>query len=392
MRGSSVLVVAMSGVFAGAASGQLAPPPPKQSPKEDLKYVAPPVRPPVQQSPAGRPPPPPPDAEDHAGHAHQSRSRAPRAPAIPDIPFVPLVRVDGDGRAIPIDGQVTIAALKHNPLVGAETIEAVRPIVVEWVDRLDLMVIDNIDLVLEVEAGFFETLDFMVQEGLMDASVYRSALMPKPSLLDTYLFSERVLTDAQRNFNTKLTGDYVRATTLAIGHEVELAWAERVAAENGGVPRELNQEEGVNMRREFVSKGASFTFWYLCSDSVWSMKRQLSFASEHMDEILIELDLDDAQRDRFKRTQAALGLAADTDERTQLMVDLITPWQFDNQEILLLTALDIRGPLQTLPELDDAANKPDGLPPREDLKEWKPGDPIDARDDAGSDQNTDGGG
>ncbi len=132
------------------------------------------------------------------------------------------------------------------------------------------------------------------------------------------------------------------------------------------------------MRREFMGKGFSFTFWYLCADSVWSMKRQLAFASGHMDEILPELDLDDEQMDQFKRTQEALGRTADTDERTRLMVDLIAPWDFDNQEVLLLTALDIRGQLETLPELEDAVNKPDGLPPREDLKNWKPGDPIDA--------------
>ncbi|MCH7791100.1 MAG: hypothetical protein IID31_02325 [Planctomycetes bacterium] len=405
MRGSSVLVVAMSGAFAGAASGQLAPPPPTQSPREDLKYVEPSVRPPVQQSPAGRPQPggdheghdhqapaPQPAGGDHAGHAHQGPSRAPQAAAIPDLPFVPLVRQDADGREIPIVGLIAIAALKHNPLVGAETIEAARPIVVEWVDRLDLMVIDNIDMVLEVEAGFFQTLDFAVQEGVMAAGVYRNALMPKPSLLDQYLFSKGVLTTAQRSFNAKLLGGYVRAKTISISADVEAAWVERITAENGGVPRDMTPEETAEMRTEFAGKGFAFTFWYLCADSVWSMKRQLAFASGHMDEILEELDLDDAQRVRFKRTQAALGLATDTDERTRLMVDLIAPWDFDSQEVLLLTALDIRGPLETLPELDDAANKPDGLPPREDLREWKPGDPIAARDDAGSDQAADGGG
>lgn len=390
MRGSSVLIVAMSGAIAGQASGQLAPPPPKQSPKEDLKYVAPPVRPPVQQRPAGAPQPQP--VRDAAGHIHRAPSRAPQAPATPDLPFVPLVRVDSDGRTIPIGGQIAMAALRHNPLVGAETIEAVRPVVVEWVDRLDLMVIDNIDMVLEIEAGFFDTLDFLIQEGVMAANVYRNALMPQPSLLDQHLFSKGVLTDAQKNFNGKLIGDYVRATTIAIGDDVEAVWVERITAENGGVPRDMTVEETGAMRREFMAKASSFTFWYLCADSVWSMKRQLAFASGHMDEILMELDLDDAQRDRFRRTQAALGLAADTDERTRLMVDLIAPWEFDNQEVLLLTALDIRGPLETLPELDDAANKPDGLPPREDLREWKPGDPIAARDNAGSDQAADGGG
>ncbi len=392
MRGSSVLIVAMSGAFAGAASGQLAPPPPKKSPKEDLKYVAAPPLPPVQQRPAAAPQAQP--VRDAAGHIHQAPARgaAPQAPATPDLPFVPLVRVDGEGRAIPIGGQIAMAALKHNPLVGAETIEAARPVVVEWVDRLDLMVIDNIDMVLEIDAGFFETLDFLVQEGVMAANVYRNALMPKPSLLDNYLFSEGVLTITQKNFNGKLVGDYVRAVTIAIGDDVEAVWNERITAENGGVPRDMTPEELVAVRREFMAKASSFTFWYLCADSVWSMKRQLAFASEHMDEILPELDLDDEQMAAFKSTQEALGQTANPDERTRLMVALIAPWDFDNQEVLLLTAMDIRGPLETLPELDDAVNKPDGFPPREDLKDWKPGDPIGVPEDGGPDKNTDGGG
>lgn len=363
---TTLMVGLVSGLLVGQACGQLAPPPPKEKTREKVPFVP---RAPIQQvavpaKPATRTPPP--------------------APATPDIPYVSLVQKDEAGIPIPIEGQITMAALKHNPLIGRATVERAAPVVTEWMENLELMVIDNIDMVLEVEAGFFDTLDMMTEDGVMDANAYRSVLFPKPALLDSYLFAEGVLTDAQRKFTSKLLTEYLQAVTISIGEQMEVDWRARAAEENGGVARELTDEESAQMRKEFMSKGFGFTFWYLCSDSVWSMHRQLAFASGHLPEILPELDLSEDELNIFKRTILALRKTNDVQERRQLMVDLIMPWEFENQEALMLTALDLRGPMESIPELDAAAIKPDGNAPREDLKDWTPGQPVTAA--GGSDE------
>jgi hypothetical protein len=357
MHTKRLLIGLVSGLLAGQACGQLAPPPPKEPTREKVPFVPPPPRAQPVQAQAPRP-------------------STPRPPATPAIPYVSLVERDAEGFPIPIQGQITMAALKHNPLVGAETVKKAGPVTTTWIDNLDLLVIDNIDMVLEVDAGFFETLDMMSEQGVMDAQAYRSALFPKPSLLDSYLFSEGVITDAQRKFTGKLISEYVQQMTISIGDRVEKEWRERITAENGGEPREFTAEESFDMRKEFSSKGFAFTFWYLCSDSVWSMHRQLAFAAEHLAEILPELDLSEDELGLYKRTMVAMRQTDDVLERRQLMVELITPWEFENQEALMLTALDLRGPLESIAELESAATKPDGSEPREDLKDWMPGQAI----------------
>lgn len=361
MNTKTVMIGLVCGLLAGQASGQLAPPPPKEKTRKTVEFVPPPPRPvqPTTQSASVRRAPP-------------------QAPPTPDIPFVSLVQRDEAGVPIPIEGEITMAALKHNPLVGPDTIERAGPVVTEWMTNLELMVIDNIDMVLEVDAGFFETLDMMTEVGVMDANAYRSALFPKPSLLDSYLFKEGVLTDTQRKFTGKLVSEYIKELTISIGGQVDAKWRARAAEENGGVARELTDEEAFEMRKEFSSKGFAFTFWYLCSDSVWSMHYQLAYASDRLVEILPELDLSEDELNIYKRTIVELRQTSVVQERRQLMTDLITPWEFENQEALMLTALDMRGPLETIPELESAAVKPDGTAHREDLKDWLPGQPVTA--------------
>lgn len=360
MNTRTVMIGLVCGLLAGQASGQLAPPPPKEKTRKTVPFV------------------PPPPARQVTQPTNTARRAPPPAPQTPNIPYVSLVQNDEAGIPIPIVGQITMAALKHNPLIGPETIETAGPIVSEWMTNLELMVIDNIDMVLEVEAGFFETLDMMTEEGVMDANAYRSALFPKPSLLDSYLFKEGVLTDTQRKFTGKLVSEYIKALTISIGNQVDAQWRARAAEENGGIARELTDEESYGMRKEFSSKGFAFTFWYLCSDSVWSMHYQLAFASERLQEILPELDLSEDELNIYKRTIVALRQTNDVHERRQLMTDLITPWEFENQEALMMKALDLRGPIESIPELESAAVKPEGTPLREDLKDWVRGQPVTA--------------
>jgi len=236
MNMKTMLVGLASGLLVGQACGQLAPPPPKEKTRKTVPFV---------------PPPPPRQVSTPAATA---RRRPPPPPATPNIPYVSLVQNDEAGIPIPIVGQITMAALKHNPLVGPDTIELAGPIVTEWMTNLELMVIDNIDMVLEVDAGFFETLDMMTEEGVMDANAYRSALFPKPSLLDSYLFKEGVLTDIQRKFTGKLVSEYIQALTISIGEQVDAEWRARAAEENGGIARELTDEEAYGMRKEVSSE------------------------------------------------------------------------------------------------------------------------------------------
>jgi len=358
-----VLVLA-SGAVSSAACAQFAPPPPKESRIEEVEYVAPPPPPePVERPQTNQPP---------RGPAGQ---RVEGPPLLPEIPWEGIVERDESGAPVLQTTSIHMLALKHNPLVGEQTLEKIREPVLEWVKTLDDLTLDNFDLALQVDGGFFRTLDFGVQQDIMTANEIRMALFPRPTFLNNTLIKDELLTKAQADFNTWMIKEYHRAHTFWIGEQVEKEF-QRMAEERG---EPLSEEEQQEMRKTFATRGAAYTFGAMCQDAVWSARRQLLVAADHFDEIVESLELEDELATKAEQASASLKAAQSEEERYQVMRDLAEAMiavDFYFLEEMLLSARDIAGE-DYLPELDMIVEKPTGEPPREDIMDWRPGDKID---------------
>jgi hypothetical protein len=349
-------------VLTTGAGAQFAPPPPRESQVQEVEYVAPPEPPqrPTQQQQNPR----------------EGVRRTQGAPALPEIPWEGIVVRDESGAPqIWKHQSVHLLVLKHNPLVGEETLEAIREPVLEWVQTVDQIALDNLDLALQVDEGFLESLDFSQQADIMTANEIRNALFPRPTFLTNHLANEGLLTKAQADFNKHMVTEYTHAITFWIRDQVEAEYRAR-AAEEG---RELTEAEETQMRKDFLTQGAAFTFGIMCQDAVWSARRQLLAAADHLDEILPTLELEGDLADKAKATAEALKKTDAKEERYQLMRQLAEAMisvDFYYVEEMILAARDLAED-DAMPELEGIAEKPNGEEPREDLKDWRPGDRID---------------
>lgn len=348
-------------VLTAGAGAQFAPPPPKESQVQEVEYVAPP-EPPQRPQPQQTP--------------REGIRRTQGAPVLPEIPWEGIVVRDESGAPqIWKHQSVHLLVLKHNPLVGEETLETIREAVLEWVRTIDQIALDNLDLALQVDEGFLESLDFSQQADIMTANEIRNALFPRPTFLTNHLGNEGLLTKAQTDFNKHMITEYSHAITFWIRDQVEAEYRAQAAAEG----REITEDEETQMRKDFLTRGAAFTFGIMCQDAVWSARRQLLAAADHLDEILPSLELEGDLADKAKATAAALKTTDGKEERFQLMRDLAEAMisvDFFYVEEMILAARDLAEG-DAMPELEGIVEKPNGEEPREDLKDWRPGDKID---------------
>jgi hypothetical protein len=323
----------------GAA--QVAPPPPPAAPAP-AKLVPPPPRPPRRpmapvQKPAGKP-----------------RPKAPPAIQVPDLPYEPLARFDENGKLIRIEGSVDMAALKHNPTVGPATIERVRPFLTDWQQRVDVMVVDNLDIMQDVDNGLFENIDLADenQKVLMN-EVFKMII--STSNPNNVMASSGALSKTQMDFQRKLVADY----TTALDREV----ASEISAKIPGDDKEAKQKQ--------LLEGSRFSLENMSRDEVRAYHRLLVTAAGLAEQVLPGLGLSAEEQQKAAAPLAAVRAAQSDGEKLQAVKSLLATMELMRQRDFMKAVLDARGPA-TLPELDDAAVKPNGLPPVEDIDEPKP--------------------
>lgn len=327
----AMAIVAVCGAVGSApALGQIVPPTPPQPAKPE-PYVPPP------------PPPPPQVRPTNPGRSPGSATTY----NVPNLPYASMLKRAEDNKVVRLDGQLDIIALRHNPMVGDKTKARVEPLVREWVEKTDNLVIENLDLVLEIQDGLFQKLDFQQQDQVMIANEAMKALITVGGLSD-YLFKNKAITRVQRDFNQKIKQEYVQACSVE-----ELEVIQKAAGED---------------KRKFFLDGARQTFTLLCTDAMFSFRRQLDEVAHDLDGVLADASITlDSLGDAAEHFKAAKG-AATKEDRVSAMIEGLKKLTFEQQESIMLAGLKRREG-KPIGGLDEIATKPDGAEPKEPTDE-----------------------
>lgn len=305
----------------GSAVAQVFPPPANQPPPgPDVKPPPPQVRPPSEQ-PRRQPP-------------------AANRPEVPDVPYVPMVQRGEDGRVIELTGNLDLLALRHNPLVRGKALDDLRPHVAAWRNRLDRMVIDYADIVLDLENGWFANMDFADDSQVYIANHIIMAMVAGGNLTK-YLEDHGALSKPQAAFNQRIVQEYRTALYREKANEI--------AARHGA----NSQDALVEVTR--------ITFSQLCADALWSFRRQLLDVASRAAEVLPAAGIN---REITSKWQKSL---AESDDHYETVKRLFGELEYEQQAAILKAALATTD--MSFPELDAAKNKPEGTgePPTEDV-------------------------
>lgn len=172
-------------VCSGMAMAQLAPPP---SDKERDRATAPvPANQPAPP-PAARPTPPPPKPQL----------------VVPDI----AVR-DAEGKIVrtDLDQSIDIEAMKVNALFDNASWERSLPEIMAWMKEVEERTIENMDLLMEVEGGFFDRIDIEDRPEIAHAAELVKPLTYNAQL-SKWLLDHGSITRAQFDHNNKIVAKY----------------------------------------------------------------------------------------------------------------------------------------------------------------------------------------
>ncbi len=282
---------------AAPALAQVAPPPPK-APEKTPEYVPPaPTAEPAPPPAARRPPP--------RGAANQPQSGAlGPGTSLPDIPYESLVKVGEDKKIIRLTKPTEYAAVEVNPvtkgpIATAELIHLMH----ERQMRFEELVIENLDLVLEVEGGFFRDVDWN------DRANYAQVTQRVRPLAPTTTFNKEaqereIMTRIQAQFNAKIAREYEVMVT-----------AEARAAMSPDRPESTGEVMDTIMRLSIGE--ALYAYSNLCDALVANLEgvrqkltlttdEEVAFASAN--KAITGLDSAEAKRAEGKKLVAALSL------------------------------------------------------------------------------------
>lgn len=320
MRRTCAIVGMVLLLASGPALAQVFPPPANQPPPgPDVKPPPPQVRPP----------------------SNQPRRQAPanERPDVPDVAYVPMVERGEDGKVIELTGNLDLLALRHNPLVRGKALDDLRPHVAAWRNRLDRMVIDYADIVLDLENGWFDNMDFADDSQVYIANHIIMAMVAGGNLTK-YLEDHGALSRTQAAFNQRIVQEYRTALYREKANDI--------AARHGS----NSQDALVEVTR--------ITFSQLCADALWSFRRQLMDVASRVGEVLPAAGMG---RETTSAWERAL---ADSDDKYETVKRLFGELEYEQQAAILKAALATTD--LSFPELEAAKDKPEGTgePPSED--------------------------
>lgn len=189
-------------MLAGPAFAQVAPPPPPPSNPEP-EFVPPPM-PTPRQAPAR------PTTRSTTGSAVPQTTTN-----LPDIPYPKLWEFCGtEDPAIDdvcrFDDNLHFVALKANPTISPGMVEMIQPVIIARRARMEQIVLDNLPVTLQVDAGLLEEVGISDPTALQDLLAVVKPLTP-PSNLTQELHNREILTSTQYRFSNKIIGEYQRA-------------------------------------------------------------------------------------------------------------------------------------------------------------------------------------
>ncbi len=211
MRRVNSSVVGVIGILTAGpwAMGQLVTPPlpaPEPTPAPELPphYVKPPPTPGVDM-------PTPEQARDQI--KTMGGGKRPEEP-LPDLVYQSLVKRDEAGKLARLKEPSEIAALAVNPMLDDEAKKRIVPALAERRAAFERAIIDNLDLVERIDAGFIEQSN-LIERGKDGTSVIntikplRPPAAPGPIHVD--FVKQNVLSRDQGRFNKKISDEYDNA-------------------------------------------------------------------------------------------------------------------------------------------------------------------------------------
>jgi hypothetical protein len=333
----SALLLAAA-LTAAPALAQVAPPPPK-APEKTPEYVPP--------QPTERPAP-----------ASQRRGRQPASQndvkllgsgtPLPDIPYEPLVKLDESGKIIPLEVPSEYAATKNNPTTKGPIAQAMLAhFIHERQLQFEEILIENLDLALEIEAGYFEQADYS-DRAVMGTISQRVRPLAPPTAFGKEAEAKEVLTRMQAQFNTKIAKEYDTAVMR-----------EARAKMNAGDPAGAGLVMGPVMRSSV-------------SESLYAYKRLCADLAANVDAVVGKLTLETDGQAALTTFKTELAAATDEAAKIAAAKKFIAALPLETAQQALRTTRDVRPPA-VLPEIPEI--KPlDGMDPaldQEDVKEMR---------------------
>ncbi|MDF1809672.1 MAG: hypothetical protein P1U42_08250 [Phycisphaerales bacterium] len=204
-RKKTLLII--SGLALGFASSstlaQVAPPPTKPAKEQPDYKPAPKATPKPAAKPAAPKPKP-------AMNATRSRGDVVNLPIT--VPYPKLAKKGPDGRILRLRQLPDIAAMRSNPNIGPKSVEKIMPIVYSRRYRMELKIIDNLDLYWQLTGGLLENMNM---SDITEMS--QAAEMIKPLIGETTLSQEllnrNILTRVQGGMNQYIVREYKKAIT-----------------------------------------------------------------------------------------------------------------------------------------------------------------------------------
>lgn len=189
----------------GAATAQVAPPPPGPKPAEP-EYIPPPP-PPTPQKVQRTTPQNPNQSRLRGNDPLKGESLRGK---LPPLQWLSLAEVGEDGKIKRFKQPLDLVALKPNPAVAQSRMAEIMPVLAGRRYRMEQIVIENLDFALRVEDGLFENLDITKPEAMKEITDIVTPLVP-PKSLSIELFDRGVLSRVQKDFNFAVMKDYQKA-------------------------------------------------------------------------------------------------------------------------------------------------------------------------------------
>ncbi len=207
-RMNTMLIV--SGLAIGLAAlpsfAQVAPPPTKPA-KEQPTYTPPPA----QQAPQAAPQPAAPKPKS-AVNVTRSKDKSDVLKLPINVPYPKLAKIGPDGRILRLRQLPDILALRSNPNVGPKSVERIMPVIYSRRYRLELMVIDNLDLYWELTGGLIKNFDISNIDEMGRIAEMLKPLVPSTTL-SQQLLNLNILTRVQGGMNQYIVQEYKKAIT-----------------------------------------------------------------------------------------------------------------------------------------------------------------------------------
>jgi hypothetical protein len=227
-----VMILASTLLAVGTASAQVVIPPTEGRPATPA-YVPP-------------PPPPPPKPFEGAQPSEGQPATPPvvaRPVELPSLPYKSLAEKGPDGKLLPLNEPIYIAALRVNPAVTDDERSKIEPYLKTRRESYEQIAIDNIDFLQEIDGGLIDRLNMADSNDAKKVQKIR-ALAGKGTL-SAALKEAHLLSDMQIKFGDKIVKER---------NEAEIAELKAASGKNGDDKKAAADVVTPHLLRQAVSE------------------------------------------------------------------------------------------------------------------------------------------